>query len=93
MAGWFAWTVADLPPLGGPNSEAARGSLLAVFAFIGTLVYGVSAVRYWRIFRHDHKLLPAAVTACFVLLAEAMIGVACTDVSVRGMRAGGNGTA
>src|SRR3954447_6015807 len=32
MAGWFAWTVADLPPLGGPNSEAARGSLLAVFA-------------------------------------------------------------
>jgi adenylate cyclase len=78
MAGWFAWTVADLPPLGGPNSEAARGSLLAVFAIIGTLVYGVSAVRYWRIFCHDHKLLPAAVTACFVLLAEAMIGVALT---------------
>jgi adenylate cyclase len=78
MAGWFVWTVADLPPLGGPDSEAARGSLLAVFAFVGTLVYAVSAVRYWRIFRLDRKLLPAAVTACFVLLAEAMIGVALT---------------
>jgi class 3 adenylate cyclase len=49
-----------------------------VFAFVGTLVYGVSAARYWRMFRHDRKLLPAAVTACFVLLAEAMIGVALT---------------
>ena len=78
MAGWFAWTVADLPPLGGPNSEAARGSLLAVFAVVGSIVYAVSAARYWQIFRHDRNLLPAAVTACFVLLAEAMIGVALT---------------
>jgi adenylate cyclase len=78
MAVWFAWTVADLPPLDGPNSEAARGSLLAVFALIGTIVYAVSAARYWQMFRHDRKLLPAAVTACFVLLAEAMIGVALT---------------
>ena len=30
------------------------------------------------IFRHGRKLLPAAVVACFVLLAEAMIGVAVT---------------
>jgi class 3 adenylate cyclase len=78
MAAWFACTVADVPPLDGRHSEAARGSLLAVLAFIGTLIYGVSAVRYWRIFRHDRKLLPAAVAACFVLLAEAMIGVALT---------------
>src|SRR5689334_4951215 len=41
MAGWFAWTVADLPPLAGPNSEAARGSLLAVLAIVGTFVYAV----------------------------------------------------
>jgi class 3 adenylate cyclase len=78
MVGWFACTVADVPPLDGQNSEAARGNLLAVLAFVGTLVYGVSAVRYWRIFRNDRKLVPAAVTACFVLLAEAMIGVALT---------------
>src|SRR4051794_25105330 len=33
MAGWFVCTVADLPPLGGRDSEAAaRGSFLAAFA-------------------------------------------------------------
>jgi len=78
MAGWFVFTVLDLPPLGTTDSEAARGSLLTVFAVLGTLVYGVSAARYWTIFRHDRKLLPAAVIACFLLLAEAMIGVAVT---------------
>jgi class 3 adenylate cyclase len=78
MAGWFAWTVADLPPLAGPNSEAARGSLLAVLAIVGTFVYAVSAARYWTIFRAQRNLLPIAVIACFVLLSEALVGVAFT---------------
>ena len=78
MAGWFAWTVANLPPLAGPNSEAARGSLLAVLAIIGTVVYAVSAARYWTIFRARSNLLPIAVIACFVLLSEALVGVALT---------------
>jgi adenylate cyclase len=78
MAGWFAWTVAHLPPLRGPSSEAATGSLLAVLAIAGTAVYGISAIRYWGIFRNEWKLLPAAVIACFLLLSEAMIGVAVT---------------
>ena len=78
MAGWLVWTVLDLPPLRSPDGEAARGSLLTVLAIVGTFVYAVSAARYWNIFRHDRKLLPAAVIACFLLLAEAMIGVAVT---------------
>jgi adenylate cyclase len=78
MGGWFAFTVANVPPLDGPNSEAARGSLLAVFAIVGTIVYAVSAARYWTIFRARPNLLPAAVIACFVLLSEALIGVALT---------------
>jgi class 3 adenylate cyclase len=78
MAMWFAWTVASLPPLRGPNSEAASGSLLAVLAIVGTIVYAVSAARYWSIFRHRWNLLPVAVIACFLLLSEAMIGVAVT---------------
>ena len=78
MAVWFVWSVAHLPPLRGSSSEAARGSLLAVLAIVGTIVYGVSAARYWNIFRHDRKLLPLAVIACFLLLSEAMIGVAFT---------------
>jgi adenylate cyclase len=78
MGAWFAWTVADLPPLREPSSEAARGSFLTVLAVVGTIVYAASALRYWNIFRHDRKLLPAAVVACFLLLSEAMIGVAVT---------------
>jgi adenylate cyclase len=78
MGAWFAWTVAKLPPLRSQNSEAATGSLLAALAIVGTIVYAVCAVRYWSIFRHRWNLLPAAVIACFVLLSEAMIGVAAT---------------
>jgi hypothetical protein len=78
MGAWFVWTVANLPPLRGPNSEAATGSLLAVMAVVGTVVYAVSAARYWTIFRNRPHLLPAAVIACFVLLSEALIGVAVT---------------
>ena len=78
VGAWFAWTVADLPPLRDPSSEAAAGSFLSIVAVLGTIVYAVSAARYWRLFRGGHKLLPAAVIACFLLLAEAMIGVATT---------------
>ena len=78
MAAWFTLTILDLPPLDGPHVEAARSSLLASLAFAGTLVYGISAYRYWQLFRRHRKLLLGAVTACFVLLAEAMIGVALT---------------
>jgi class 3 adenylate cyclase len=70
--------VANVPPLDGATSEAARGTLLTGLAITGAFVYAVSAGRYWSLFRGDRKLLPAAVAACFLLLAEAMIGVAVT---------------
>ena len=78
MAVWFAWTVASLPPVGGAVSEAATTRVLTVIAVLGTLIYAISAARYWSIFRHSRTLLPATVVACFVLLSEAMIGVALT---------------
>jgi class 3 adenylate cyclase len=78
MVGWLVWTIARLPPLDGPDAEAARGSLLAVIAAAGTVVYAVSAARYLALFRETRKLLAAAVVACFLLLAEAMVGVALT---------------
>jgi hypothetical protein len=78
IGAWFVWTVAQLPPLHGASSEAARNTLVAVIAIIGTLIYAVSAARYWIISRHSRTLLPAAVIACFLLLSEALIGVAVT---------------
>jgi adenylate cyclase len=78
IGAWFVWTVADLPPLGGPDTEAATNDLLTVLAIVGTILYAVSAVRYGSIFRDRRSVLAAAVVACFVLLSEAMIGVAVT---------------
>ena len=42
------------------------------------MIYAVSAARYWQLFRHSPTLLSTSVIACFLLLAEAMIGVAIT---------------
>ncbi|MGE5636000.1 MAG: adenylate/guanylate cyclase domain-containing protein [Nocardioidaceae bacterium] len=78
MVLWGAWTIAKFPPLEDPGSEAADGSLLAMMAVLGTVVYGAAAVRFWVSFRHRMTLLPASVIGCFVLLTQAMIGVAVT---------------
>jgi adenylate cyclase len=78
MAGWFAWTVAELPPLRAPSGEAATDTFVLALAIAGTLMYAISAARYWLIFRNRRSLLAAAVIACFLLLSEALIGVAVT---------------
>jgi class 3 adenylate cyclase len=78
MGLWLVWTVAKLPPLDANSTEAARGSLLTVMAIVGAVVYGVSAARYWLLFRCRPNLLAGAVVACFILLGEALVGVAST---------------
>lgn len=78
MAVWFVWTVADLPPLDRPSSEGGSHSVLATMAGVGTVAYGIAAARYWYVYRGRIGLLQASVIACFVLLAEAMVGVALT---------------
>jgi class 3 adenylate cyclase len=78
MAVWVLWTFLRLPPLQRPSSEAAGSSAVAVMAVLGIALYGVAAVRFWVTFRGRMTLLPASVIACFVLLTEAMIGVAIT---------------
>jgi adenylate cyclase len=78
MVLWFVWTVAKIAPLNRPTGEGATGSLLSVVAVLGVLLYGAAAARFWSVYRSDLTLLPASVIACFVLLAEAMIGVATT---------------
>jgi adenylate cyclase len=75
---WFAWTVLELPPLSRPTSEGGSGSLLTVLAGLAAVAYAVAAARYWTVYRNRLGLLAASVIACFVLLAEAMVGVAVT---------------
>jgi class 3 adenylate cyclase len=78
MGLWFVWTVAKLAPLDRAASEGATGSLLSALAVLGIILYGAAAIRYWVVYRFDMSLLPASVIACFVLLGEAMVGVATT---------------
>jgi adenylate cyclase len=78
MAVWFIWTVAELPPLHEPSSEGGSHSVLAAMAAIGSVVYAVAAARYWYVYKGRIRLLQASVIACFILLAEAMVGVALT---------------
>ena len=78
MAVWFTWTVAKLPPLDLPSSEGGTQSLLGVIAAFAIVVYSVAAARYWLVYRGRMSLLPASIIACFVLLAEALVGVVVT---------------
>jgi adenylate cyclase len=78
VAAWFVITITDVPPLDRPASEGATGSLLAVLAIGGVLAYGTAALRYCAVYQESPGLLPAAVIACFLLLAESMVGVAVT---------------
>ena len=75
---WFACTVVELPPLDRPSGESAVSIPLKVFAGLATVLYCVAAARYLAVYRAQPGLLPASITACFVLLAEAMVGVATT---------------
>jgi adenylate cyclase len=78
MALWFAWTVAELPPLDRPSTEGATSVLLRTLAVAGIVLYAAAAVRYVAVYREAPGLLAASVAACYVLLAESLVGVAVT---------------
>ena len=78
IAGWAFWTLAELPPLHSHGSEDGSQSALIGMAALGAVAYAAAAARYWHVYRGRIALLQASVIACFVLLAEAMIGVALT---------------
>ena len=78
LAVWFVWTVVEVPPLDEPANEGGSHSVLVILAALGAVAYAVAAARYWTVYRGRLALLPASIIACFILLAEAMIGVALT---------------
>ena len=78
MAVWFVSTVIELPPLDELHTEGGSHSLVAAMAGLGAVAYAVAAARYGYVYRGRVALLQASVIACFVLLAEAMVGVALT---------------
>jgi class 3 adenylate cyclase len=75
MAVWSLWSLLQLPPLAGSNTEGA-GVLLKTLAALGAATYAIAAMRYVAIYHREMILLPTSVVACFTLLAEAMFGSA-----------------
>lgn len=76
VAVWAAASLAELAPLDEPLApDEAEGPLLAL-AVVGVVLYGFAAFRYLALYRERGARMLLAVTAAFVLLAEAMVAIA-----------------
>ncbi len=76
LIGWATWAVANWPPVDVLLGEGVGGDALQAAATVGAVCYAVSAARLWWLYRANHPLIVVSVIACFVLLAEALVGVA-----------------
>ncbi len=75
MALWAVLSLSRLPPFqSGMGPERTSGPMLIV-SVISTVLYLAAAVAYVRLWRRRGGLLPAAMAAAFVLLAEAMVAI------------------
>ncbi|HEU5143885.1 MAG TPA: adenylate/guanylate cyclase domain-containing protein [Dermatophilaceae bacterium] len=78
LAAWAVVSLLRLPPLDqGPGPERTSGPMV-VLAVGSTLLYAWSAIAYLRLWRRRRSragLMPLAMAAAFVLLAEAMVAI------------------
>jgi adenylate cyclase len=75
IALWAGFSLLRLPPFDeGAGPERTTGAMLVV-AILAILFYLWAAVSYVRLWRHRGGLLPLAMAAAFVLLAEAMVAI------------------
>jgi adenylate cyclase len=72
---WAVWSWFQWPPLHLPTGEGGTGWPLEAAAAVGAVAYAVAAGRMWWVHRHHLGLLVFSVIACYVLLAEALVGV------------------
>ena len=75
MVAWGAVSLLRLPPFDvGPGLEAQSPPMVAA-AVLAVVLFGVAAVTYGRLWWRRGGLLPAAMAAAMVLLAEAMVAI------------------
>jgi class 3 adenylate cyclase len=74
MGGWAVASLARVGPMDGVAPERASGPFGAL-AVLAIGLYAWSAVRYVALWRRRHGLMPLAMAAAFVLLAEAMVAI------------------
>jgi class 3 adenylate cyclase len=73
---WLVWSLGNWPPMNGLTGEGPTGDALDIAAGLGALAYVSGAVRLWWVHRDRLGFLVLSVVACYVLLAEALWGVA-----------------
>jgi class 3 adenylate cyclase len=73
---WGIWSLANWSPIDVITGEGPSGDALEVAAGLAALAYVVGAARLWWVHREQPGFLVLSVVICYVLLAEALMGVA-----------------
>lgn len=76
LALWAVVSLAEIPPLDRPVAPEDHRVGLVLVAVLGCALYGFATVRYLGLYRRRKDLLPAAIAAAWVLLAEALVAIA-----------------
>jgi class 3 adenylate cyclase len=75
VAGWAAWSVAELPPLDASPPEDGSAFMVGL-AIPGLALFALAAARYLPFALRRRSMLLLAMAAAWVLLAEAEVAVA-----------------
>ncbi|GAA5123483.1 hypothetical protein GCM10025762_47140 [Haloechinothrix salitolerans] len=75
LTGWAALSLLEAPILARPLNAEIGQRLLVAAAFLGTALYGVSALRYYLIYRRRPAVMLISLITAFTLLAEAMFAI------------------
>jgi len=73
---WALASLAEVPPLDRPLSEDETDRWLFGLAIPAVVLYALTALRYWDLYRRRPGPVLLGVTAAWILLAEASIAVA-----------------
>ncbi len=73
VVAWAVVSLAEWPPLDDPIDPTGFHPVLTPLAAVGAVLFGVAALRYWRVYGRRRSALLAATAVSFVALGEAMV--------------------
>ncbi|TQN43295.1 class 3 adenylate cyclase [Blastococcus colisei] len=76
LVAWGAWSLGNWPPIDVITGEGPSGDALEIAAGLAALAYVAAAARLWWVHRDHPGFLVLSVVTCYVLLGEALVGVA-----------------
>lgn len=78
VAGWAAWSLAEIPPLDA-SPPGARSAFMVALGVPAVALFALATARYIEFARVRRSMLLLAMAAAWVLLAEAAIAVALSN--------------